>query len=233
MLLKIFNILHKEFGFQGWWPTTRDNKSPEYNTNNSTRELSDKEKLEICFGAILTQNTSWKNVEKAIINLNQNKLININKISKIRQEKLAELIRSSGYHNQKSERLKIFCNHLINNYNGKISRFFEKDIIELREELLSIKGIGPETADSIVLYAAQKPIFVIDAYTKRIFSRIDICEKDIKYNELQDLFHSELKRDVELFNEYHALIVELGKNVCKTKPLCNKCPLNDLCRKII
>ena len=234
MLLKIFNILKKEFSSQGWWPTTRDDKLiPEYNSSNSTRALSDKERLEIVFGAILTQNTSWKNVEKAIINLNKNNLINVNKISNISQEELAELIKSSGYFNQKAERLKIFCNYLIKNYEGNISKFFEKNIDELRQELLSIKGIGPETADSIILYAAQKPIFVIDAYTKRVFSRLGICNNNINYDQLQQLFHSNLKNDVKLFNEYHALIVELAKGFCKTKPLCNNCPINNICKKII
>lgn len=234
MLLKIFNILKKEFNSQGWWPTTKENKLiPEYDSNNSTRTLSDKERLEICFGAILTQNTSWKNVEKAIINLNKNNLINVNKISDISQENLAELIKSSGYFNQKAERLKIFCNYLIKNYKGNISLLFNKYIKELRQELLSIKGIGPETADSIILYAAQKPIFVIDAYTKRAFSRLGICDKNISYGQFQQLFHSKLKNDVKLFNEYHALIVELSKEFCKTKPLCHKCPLNNICKKII
>ena len=234
MLLKIFKILEKEFGSQGWWPTTRDDKLiPEYNSSNSTRALSDKERLEIVFGAILTQNTSWKNVEKAIINLNKNNLINVNKISNISQEELAELIKSSGYFNQKAERLKIFCNYLINNYKGNVSLLFNKNIDELRQELLSIKGIGPETADSIILYAAQKPIFVIDAYTERVFSRLGICNKNISYDQLQQLFHSKLKSDVSLFNEYHALIVKLAKGFCKTKPLCNNCPINNICKKII
>jgi len=177
---------------------------------------------------ILTQNTNWKNVEKAIINLNKNKLININKIIKINKKKLALIIRSSGYHNQKAKKLKNFCQFLLKNYNGRINDFFSDDIDKLRNELLSVKGIGPETADSIILYSTKKPIFVIDAYTKRIFNRIGYKEET--YDEFQGLFMGNLEHDEKLFNEYHALIVEHGKNVCKTKPLCKECFLKPNCK---
>ena len=227
MLLKIYNKLFKAFGSQGWWPVTKEGKIiPKYHKKIN---LSEKQKLEIIFGAILTQNTSWKNVEKAIINLNKNKLIDVKKINKINTKKLAKIIKSSGYHNQKAERLKVFSDFLIKNYNASLKRLFNKNISELRKELLSIKGIGDETADSIILYAAEKPIFVIDTYTKRVMRRIGF-KKD-KYDELQNLFMNSLKKDNKLFNEYHALLVKLGKDYCRKKPLCTECPVNELCRK--
>jgi len=175
----------------------------------------------------ISQNKTWKNVEKAIINLNKNNLIDIDKIIKINNKKLAKIIKSSGYHNQKAKKLKNFCLYINKHYNNKINEFFNNDIVELRDELLSINGIGPETADSMILYAAKKPIFVVDAYTKRIYSRI--FTKELKYEELQQIFTKELNNDEKLFNEYHALLVELGKNICKTKPICDRCPINTMC----
>ena len=203
---KIFNIyavLLKEFGRQHWWPTISKNKQ-----------------FEIIIGTILTQNTSWKNVEKSINNLNKNNLIDINKISKINTKKLASLIKSSGYYNQKAERLKIMAKFLINN----------KTLT--RNKLLNVKGVGPETADSILLYAFKKPVFVVDAYTKRIMSRLGYKQEE--YDEFQKLFEKNLPKKYELFNEYHALLVELAKNYCRKKPLCNNCPIKTFCssRKI-
>lgn len=215
----IYYILLKRFGKQGWWPLSV-NGIP---AHNGKRPSSERDKFEICAGAILTQNTNWKNVEKAIVNLNMENLLDIKKINKINKKRLANLIKSSGYYNQKASKLKIFADYVIKNYNGKLGLFFKKKINELRDELLSIKGIGPETADSIILYAAEKPVFVIDAYTKRIFLRLGICKKDVKYDELQKIFHKNLPLDVSLFKEYHALIVELGKNFCKSKARCELC----------
>ena len=216
--------MFSHFGPQNWWPVTEEGKiHPEYSNGPKT----EKQQLEVCFGAILTQNTNWKNVEKAIVNLNKNNLISINKIISIDNQKLAEIIRSSGYHNQKAKKLKNFCDFLQKNYWGRLQKFFQNDIQRLRKELLSINGIGPETADSIILYAARKPIFVIDAYTKRIMSRIGYKEQ--KYEELQKLFMENLQNSEKLFNEYHALLVELGKNTCKSRPLCEKCPINGYC----
>lgn len=197
-ILSMYNTLLKEFGKQHWWPTVSENKQ-----------------FEIIIGAILTQNTSWKNVEKAINNLKKNKLIDIKKISNINVKKLAPLIKSSGYYNQKAERLKIIANFLIKNKNPT------------RDELLNLKGIGPETADSILLYAFNKPVFVIDAYTKRIIKRIGYKQEE--YNELQELFENNLPKKYRLFNEYHALLVELGKNYCRKKQVCKECPLGHLC----
>jgi len=223
MIKQIYDKLYSHFGPQYWWPVTLDGRiTPNYHKNI---KLNEKQKLEICFGAILTQNTNWKNVEKAIIQLNKNKLINIEKIIKINNKKLASIIKSSGYHNQKAKKLKNFCSFLSINYNS--DSFFKNNIKKFREELLSINGIGPETADSIILYAAKKPIFVIDAYTKRIMNRIGYKEKT--YEELQSLFMNNLELNEKLFNQYHSLLVELGKNICKKKPLCDKCPLNNIC----
>jgi len=157
----------------------------------------------------------------------KNNLIDIKKIIKIKNEKLAKIIKSSGYHNQKAKKLKNFCMFLSENYGGKLNSLFKKDINELRSELVSVNGIGPETADSIILYAAKKPIFVIDAYTKRIINRIGY--KESKYEEIQKLFMQSLPNSEKLFNECHALLVELGKNICKKSPLCSKCPISAHC----
>ena len=226
MIIKsIYSKLYSHFGPQHWWPVTLENDTmPKY---HKSIKLNNKQKLEICFGAILAQNTSWKNVEKAIIQLSKNNLINIKKILKINNEKLAEIIKSSGYYNQKAKKLKNFCYFLLNNYNGSLDLFFKNETNKLRNELLSVNGIGPETADSIILYAAKKPIFVIDAYTKRIMNRIGYEEE--KYDRLQKLFMENLELDEKIFNECHALFVELGKNYCKKSQLCEKCPINKIC----
>ncbi len=210
----VYSKLYKEFGPQGWWPLTiKGNKTKHHVGPPKT----DKHRFEIIIGAILTQNTNWKNVEKALYNLSRNNLIDPDKIRKTGQEKIAQLIRPAGYYNQKAERLKIVAYFIENNSNPK------------RQQLLDVKGIGPETADSILLYAYQKPYFVIDAYTKRIFERLGF--KEDSYDGWQNLFTNNLKEDTQLFNEYHALLVELGKNHCKTKPLCNKCPIIRICKK--
>ena len=224
MLYDIHLKLLNYFGPQHWWPVTEEGKlHPEY----SGGPKNERQQLEVCFGAILTQNTSWKNVEKAIVELNKNDLIDIKKINKINVKKLAKIIKSSGYHNQKAKKLKNFCGFLLENYDGKLNLLFKNNIDELRKQLLSVNGIGPETADSIILYAAKKPVFVIDAYTKRIMGRIGYKEKT--YDELQQLLMQNLPNSEKLFNECHALLVELGKNICKKEPLCGKCPLNNHC----
>ena len=208
-LQKIYQILFDNFAPQYWWPVTLEGEfTPKYHKNIN---LNEKQKLEICFGAILTQNTNWKNVEKAIYQLNKNNLINVKKILNINNKKLAEIIKSSGYHNQKAKKLKNFCRFVLNNYNGSLKNLFNNNIEKLRKQLLSLNGIGPETADSISLYAAKKPIFVVDAYTKRIIGRIGFKQEG--YDELQELFHSNLTRDAKMFNEYHALLVRHGKEL--------------------
>ncbi|MEK6861755.1 MAG: hypothetical protein AABY07_07330 [Nanoarchaeota archaeon] len=206
----IYSILLKEFKPQGWWPIRSTYFPEEY-----SRALSEEEILEICLGAILTQNTSWKNVEKALENLNKNNLIDLERLNKIDIKELAGIIKSSGYNNQKARKIKEFV------------KFLKSGKEVNRENLLQIWGIGPETADSILLYAYKKPFFVIDAYTKRIINRIGF--KENKYEDMQDLFVNNLQEDYKLFNEYHALLVKLGKDICKKKPLCEKCPLNKRC----
>lgn len=233
MLLKIYNKLFDAFGSQGWWPVTPIGGCKGDNDLKPVYGLglkNDKQKLEIVFGAILTQNTSWKNVEKAIVNLNKNNLIDVKRIINIENKKLAEVIRPSGYYNQKAIKLKNFCSFLNKKYNNNLGKLFHKNINGLREELLSINGIGQETADSIILYSAEKPIFVIDAYTKRIMQRIGF--KEGSYEELQELFMKKLKADTKLFNEYHALIVQLAKNHCNKRPLCKQCPVDKICKRI-
>ena len=226
-MVKIYSIymdLRSNLGPQLWWPVTSEGQFiPEY----SGGPKNEKQQLEVCFGAILAQNTTWKNAEKAIIELNKNHLIDVKKILEISNEKLSGIIKSSGYHNQKTKKLKNFCNFLSFNHNGNLQKFFQNNIKRLREELLSVNGIGPETADSIMLYAAKKPIFVIDAYAKRIINRVGF--KEASYDELQQLFMKSLPNSEKLFNEYHALLVELGKNICKKEPLCSKCPINVCC----
>jgi len=234
-LIEIYKLLLKNFGKQGWWPLTLEGFESKH---HSGRPLSDKHRFEIIIGAILTQNTNWKNVEKALFNLSKNDFIDAKKICKVNRKKLAQLIRPAGYYNQKAERLKIFGDYILKNYKGDINHFFNykndnrlirKNILELRKELLSIKGIGPETADSIILYAAEKPIFVIDAYTKRIFERLGY--KANSYDEWQKMFMDNLSEDREMFNEYHALLVELGKRNCKKKPVCEGCVIKNFCKK--
>jgi endonuclease-3 related protein len=206
-IIKIYEKLLEHFGTQGWWPV-RNNFKPN--------------ELEICIGAILTQNTSWKGVEKALSNLKKANCTDIEHILKIRKEKLEYLIKPSGFYHQKAERLKTFCRFL---YNKHIGCF--KDIS--REELLGIKGIGPETADSILLYACDKPFFVIDAYTKRIFSCLGFINKEWEYERCRRFFEKNLPKDLNIYKEFHALIVRLGKEYCKTKPLCRNCPINKMC----
>jgi len=208
-LNNIFEILYNTFGPQHWWP----GDSP----------------FEVAVGAILTQNTNWSNVKKAIENLKKYKLLEPYKIYKIDHKKLSELIKSSGYYTIKAKRLKSFIDFLIKEYNGKIESMNNEDTLLLRKKLLSINGIGKETADSILLYAINKPIFVIDTYTKRILSRHGILTDKDSYDYYQNLFHKSLKKDVKLFNEYHALIVKVGKTFCKSKrPLCDQCPLKGI-----
>lgn len=220
----IFSALSSHFDPQLWWPVTEKGKTyPEY----SGGPKNEKQRLEVIFGAILAQNTSWNNAEKAVVELNKNNLIDAKKINKIDAKKLALIVRSSGYHNQKAKKLKNFCSFLLKNYSGSLKNLFKKDAGNLREEMLSVNGIGPETADSIILYSAKKPVFVVDAYTKRIFGRIGYKEKT--YDGLQKLFMKRLPNSERLFNECHALLVELGKSICKKEPLCGKCPVNMHC----
>jgi endonuclease-3 related protein len=203
--MHIYNRLHERFGPRHWWPADTD--------------------FEIITGAILTQNTAWANVEKAIANLKKKRILTPRKMYKTPTSTLAGLIRPSGYYNIKARRLKAFVNFLFKNYNGSLKKMFSRKTAVLREELLDINGIGPETADSILLYAAEKPVFVVDAYTRRILSRHNLIRPQAGYDDVQHFFTNNLPPDRRLFNEYHALIVELGKTICKKKPRCAVCPI--------
>ena len=177
-------------------------------------------------GAVLTQNTAWTNVERAIENLKQERLLTPARLANVPTRKLARLIRPSGYFNVKARRLKHVLAFLQDHASGSIRRLFSGDALELRGKLLRVHGIGPETADSILLYAGAKPFFVVDAYTKRIFSRHGLMGPDADYERVQRLFMDNLPKDTQLYNEYHALIVRIGKERCKkTRPLCKECPL--------
>jgi len=207
-LLKIYEKLYHAFGPQFWWP----GDSP----------------FEIAVGAVLTQNANWRNVEKAIGNLKKEKALNAKRIQEMKIDRLASLIIPAGYFNVKAKRLKAFIDFLMNDYNGSMKRMKNEEVETLRMKLLTIHGIGPETADSILLYALEKPIFVIDSYTRRVLSRHNIIRHDERYEGIQELFHSSLKRDVGLFNEYHALFVRLGKTYCRAKPKCDGCHLEGM-----
>lgn len=205
LLWNIYQRLYHTFGPQHWWP----GETP----------------FEIIVGAILTQNTNWQNVEKAIDNLKRNKSLTPSGLKKIPTRKLAQLIRPAGYYNIKAKRLKEFIKFLFEKYHGNLNSMFRRDLTQLQEELLNIKGIGPETADSILLYAVGKPIFVVDAYTRRILSRHNILDHNASYIQVQQLLMKSLPHRTKLFNEYHALLVRLGKEYCKRVPKCKECPL--------
>ncbi|MCA9400835.1 MAG: endonuclease III domain-containing protein [Candidatus Omnitrophica bacterium] len=190
ILTTIFKRLYKHFGPQHWWPGDSD--------------------FEIIVGAILTQNTNWGNVEKAIAELKKQGCLQPAKMSALKTRTLAGYIRSAGFFNLKAKRLKNFLQYLYEKYDGRIDRMKTQPVDEIRAELLGVNGIGPETADSIILYVLKKPIFVVDAYTKRFMVRHALAEKDIVYHALQEKFH-QLPRDYPLYNEFHALIVQLGK----------------------
>lgn len=207
ILALIYKRLFEAFGPRHWWP----GETP----------------FEVIIGAILTQNTAWTNVEKAINNLKSQDLLTPERLKHLPEDELAELIRPAGYYNLKANRLKEFIKFLFSHYAGDLNQMFNQDMWELRRELLGVKGIGPETADSILLYAGQKPIFVVDAYTRRMLTRHNLIEKKTSYTQIQDLFMTNLKQDVQLYNEYHALIVQLGKEICKSKPKCDICPLKN------
>jgi endonuclease-3 related protein len=210
VLTVIYNILYAHFGPQHWWP----GDTP----------------FEIAVGAILTQNTNWDNVVKAIGNLKKNGSLNATVMHRMSHDRLASLIKPAGYFNVKAKRLKHFLNFISNHYRGSMKIMKKEDTRAIRENLLSVNGIGPETADSILLYALEKPVFVIDAYTKRILRRHEIISDKTTYHELQALFHGSLPADLDLFNEYHALFVMLGKHYCKPEPRCSACPLENSLR---
>ena len=202
----IYEKLFASFGPQGWWPA----ETP----------------FEVIVGAILTQNTNWLNVEKAIANLKQHDLLTPKKLYALPLKKLSLLIKPAGYYNIKAARLREFLKFLFSDYQGSLKKMASLDTADLRRQLLSIKGIGPETADSILLYAFKKPIFVIDAYTRRMLERHKLVKEKAVYDNLQKLFMKNLIRGERLFNQYHALLVRLAKEFCvKNNPRCQLCPI--------
>jgi endonuclease-3 related protein len=204
-LMEMFDLLLRHFGPQHWWPGDTA--------------------IEMMIGAVLTQNTNWKNVEKALKNLKDLRVLSLAGIRSQATHELAEKIRPAGYYNVKAKRLKNLIDFIHDQYGGDLTSLLNADTLALREGLLSIKGIGPETADSILLYAADRPVFVIDTYTHRILLRHGMIEEQATYDELQAFFMDHLPDDVDLFNEFHALIVRTGKEFCRKKPLCPGCPL--------
>jgi len=208
-LNNIYHRLLAHHGHQHWWPA--------------------QEPFEMIVGAILTQSAAWVNVEKAITNLKTARALSPAALRRLPQPELARLIRPSGYYNVKAAKLRSFAHWLGEYYNDDLDKLFGGDIDHLRQQLLAIYGIGPETADSIILYAANKPIFVIDAYTRRIISRLGLAPSHNSYDAYQALFMHNLPADANLFNEYHALLVCLAKGVCRPRPLCRQCCLSDIC----
>ena len=204
-LYELYGLLLSHFGPQHWWP----GETP----------------FEIMVGAVLTQNTNWSNVSRAIEGLKKEKLLSFAALEAMPHPELASRIRASGYFNLKAIRLKNLLSAICRDYEGDLDRLFDEETGRLRRWLLTVKGIGPETADSITLYAAGKPSFVVDAYTHRILFRHGLIPEEATYPEMQELFHDTLPSDVYIFNEYHALLVALGKHFCKKKaPLCPGCP---------
>ena len=212
-LMDIYERLYGRFGPQDWWP------------GETT--------LEVCLGAILVQNTSWANAARAIRNLKKEGLLTEGALKKVRKDRLARLIRPARFFNMKAKRLKGFVAYLWKHHTGNVDKFLSLPTEELHEELMGLDGVGRETADSITLYAAGRAVFVVDAYTKRIFSRLGHFEAskngDKDYLALQKSLTAHLPADVVLFNEYHALLVRLGHTYCRPKPKCEECPLRAIC----
>ena len=203
--MQMYEAMRDRFGDQGWWP----GDGP----------------LEICIGAILTQNTNWKNVEKAIANLRDAQCMSISALCAKEHSELGELIRPAGYFNVKAKRVKNFAAAVAQSFADDIEAFLGRPIHTLRADLLEINGIGRETADSIILYAAGKPSFVVDAYTYRILLRHQLISPEDDYESVKELLESSLPDDVDLWNDYHAQLVAVGKNYCRPRPRCEGCPL--------
>lgn len=208
-LLDIYQRSFSRYGPQYWWPAD--------------------ESFEVIVGAILTQSAAWKNVEKCILNLKKADALSPSALRKLTCQELAELIHPSGYYNAKTAKLKAFAIWLGDNYADSLERLFAQDVAGLREKLLEVHGIGEETADSILLYAGNKPVFVIDAYTRRVVDRLGIRVEGKKYQHYQKLFMDNLPLNTQMFNEYHALFTALCKDVCLKKPVCGECCLGLIC----
>lgn len=207
LLREIYDRLIAVFGPQNWWPA----ETP----------------FEVILGAILTQNTAWKNAAAAIGNLRCHDLLSFERLCRLGAREIETLIRSSGFYKQKAKKIRTFCDHILTKWNGSLEKFLAQDMESLRTDLLAVRGIGRETADSIVLYAAFQPSFVVDTYTYRIFSRHGWVEESISYDDLREYFMGATDPDVALFQEFHALLVRTGHLYCRKKALCQLCPLND------
>lgn len=208
ILPRIYRQLYDHFGPQAWWP----GQTP----------------LEVMVGAVLTQNTSWSNVERAIENLREAGVLSAEALYRLPDEELAELIRPAGYFRLKARRLQSLLRFLWQRYDGSLEAMFSTPLEQLRQELLSVNGIGPETADSILLYAGNLPTFVVDAYTARIGKRHGWLPGDAEYHQIKEQFEQSLPQDVQVYNEFHALIVRVGKHYCrKRQPDCDQCPLRE------
>jgi endonuclease-3 related protein len=223
---KLFELLSESYEKPLWWPMD----SHYHKVNGSDP------RFEIIVGAILTQNTAWSNVERALQNLKNSHVLDIYRLSKTPVETLKTLIKPSGFFNQKADRLQITTQFLLQKYQGDLDCFFSEPLIYLRKQLLSLNGIGPETADSILLYAGNKPVFVVDAYTKRLCQRIPLAVNDLTYDTIQHYFQQDLashyseEQLVTIYNEFHALIVIHAKHCCtKRKPQCKTCPIEQHC----
>jgi len=226
----LYEILLDAFGSQRWWPV---------DSRYHQKQKSDP-RFEIIVGAILTQNTAWTNVEKALENLKKQNTFTIHAMTHVNESNLKTMIQPSGFFNQKAQRLKFFASYLENKFGGDLQMFFSRDPSEIHQELLSLPGIGPETADSILLYAGDHPVFVVDAYTKRICLRFPFPVSSDSYEDIQQFFENELSSTIpkkeltSIYKEFHALLVELAKQYCwKKKPSCSTCPLTHLCEKLL
>ncbi len=207
-LQQVYHRLFERFGPQHWWP----GDSP----------------LEVVVGAVLVQNTNWNNVKKAIANLREANLLDPQSLVEIPAEELEERIRPAGYFRVKARRLQNLMRFLVDRYGGSLEAMFQSPPDELRQALLSVNGVGPETADSILLYAGGMAVFVVDAYTYRVLTRHGWIDEEADYHLMQETFQSQLVSDAALYNEYHALLVRLGKEYCRKRPKCSGCPLQDM-----
>jgi len=211
ILSEFYTRMEARYGPTGWWP----GDTP----------------FEIAVGAVLTQNTAWSNVEKAIDNLKREKLLSAHAIVECPLDRLETALTPSGYFRVKARRLRSFCEYLLARYGGSMRRMQRRPLESLRPELLDVHGIGPETADDILLYACGKAVFVVDAYTRRIFSRHGIVKPNIDYEDLRRFFEMNVEPDLHLYSEYHALIVYVGKDYCRRVPRCAACPLGPTLKK--
>lgn len=229
-LMAMYEAMKRHLGRRGWWPVLRTGSRPDERPvyDPSRRSLTEVQRFEIAVGAILTQNTSWTNVEKAMVELHRSKNLSPARLRRLPVGRLARLIRSSGYFNQKAKKLKSLIRFLDEGSGGRstMERLRRRPVPSLRADLLGVNGIGPETADSILLYALDRPVFVIDAYTRRIFSRHGWIRGGEPYDEIREWFEGNLPKSVKLWNDYHAQLVEIGKRYChRRRPECRSCPL--------